>query len=86
MTTEPPARGSFFADPSLLIPVGMAIGSLIGQVFHDFVFGMSVGLMAGSVVAMFIDRKRKRTPSLLMISVGALATVTVVALKIIQRT
>jgi len=85
MTIEPPARKSPLADPALLMPVGMAIGSLIGQLFHDFVFGMSVGLMAGSVVTMLIERNRKKTPGLLAIAVGALATLTVVILKIIER-
>ena len=85
MTTEPLARKSVLTDPTLWIPVGMAVGSLVGSFFHDTTFGLSIGIMAGSVVTMLIERKRKKTPGRLVIAVGVLAIVVVVVTEVINR-
>ena len=69
MTTEPLVRKSALTDPTLWIPVGMAVGALVGSFFQDTTFGLSVGLMVGSVATMLIERKRKKT-SRLLVAVG----------------
>ncbi len=63
----------------------MALGSLVGRFFQDTTFGMLVGLMAGSVVTMLIERKRKKT-SRLVVAVGMLAVVVVMVTEVIKRT
>ena len=77
MTTEPLARKSPFSDPTIWIPVGLAVGSVAGLLFHDVISGTVIGMMTGDVVAMLIQRRRKKKPSRLVIAVGVLAVVVV---------
>jgi len=63
----------------------MAVGSLVGRFFHDAIFGMSIGLTAGSVVTMLIERKRKKTTSRLVIGVGVIAVLVVLVTGVIDR-
>ena len=60
MTTEPLARKSPFSDPTIWIPVGLAVGSVAGLLFHDVISGTVIGMMTGDVVAMLIQRRRKK--------------------------
>ena len=83
--TQPLVRKSALTDPTLWIPVGMAGGSLVGHIFQDTTFGLSVGLMVGSVITMLIERKRKKT-NRLVVAVSVLGVVVVVVTEIIERT
>ncbi len=74
-----------FSESGVWIPIGMLIGLLVDRYLYDTTIGMSIGLMTGGVVALIMERKRKKSASRLSIAVGVLAIVVVVATEIIGR-
>lgn len=74
-----------FSESGVWIPFGILIGLLVDSYLYDTTIGMSIGLMAGSVVTLIIERKRKKSASRLSIAVGVLAIVVVVATELITR-
>lgn len=69
---------------AIWIPVGLAIGCMLGIAFGDARLGPSIGLIGGSIVTLSVERRQKKT-GLLSLIVAVVALVWIVALRIIER-
>lgn len=64
---------------------GVLAGAATGLVFSEVGYGASIGLLAGSIITMVLERKRqKKQHSRLVIGVSVLALVCIVAFRIIE--
>ncbi|MDP2137084.1 MAG: hypothetical protein Q8J74_04450, partial [Candidatus Didemnitutus sp.] len=45
------------------IPVGVGVGTAMGVVMKDMGTGISIGLILGSAISLFVERKRKKETS-----------------------
>ena len=68
----------------LWIPYGIGIGAILGPVFHEVSFGISMGMLFGATVTLAIEHRKKKAKAILPL-LSAAAFIFILVLRLTKH-